>query len=243
MKLCNDPRTYEEHIGKPNFKSAKIINGQLVGVEMKYSAIKINKPFYIGLSILDLSKWHMYNFHYNVMKPTFGERINLLYTNTDSLMYEIESEDVYKELGMKASGYFDFSNYPEDHFLKSNLNKKVPGKFKDKCGGVPIEEFVGLRSKMYSFKVASKKVVSKVEIKTAKGVNKTVILNDLKFLTYLNCLQENKITQHEYRYIHSMGHVVETYTQCKVTLSPFDDKRFLLDFINLVPYGHYFCKS
>ena len=118
VKLCNDPRTYEEHIGKPNFKSAKIINGQLVGVEMKCSAIKINKPFYIGMSILDLSKWHMYNFHYNVMKPIFGERINLLYTNTDSLMYEIESEDVYKELGMKASGYFDFSNYPEDHFFE-----------------------------------------------------------------------------------------------------------------------------
>ena len=70
-----------------------------------------------------------------------------------------------------------------------------------------------------------------------------LILNDLKFLTYLNCLQENKITQHEFRNICSMGHIVGTYTQCKVTLSPFDDKRFLLDFINSVPYGHYFCKS
>ena len=59
VKLCNDSRTYEEHVGKPNFKSAKIINRQLVGVEMKYSTIKINKPFYIGMSILDLSKWHM----------------------------------------------------------------------------------------------------------------------------------------------------------------------------------------
>ena len=73
---------------------------------MKYSTIKINKPFYIGMSILDLSKWHMYNFHYNVMKPIFGKRINILYTNTDSLLYEIESEDVYKELGMKAFGLF-----------------------------------------------------------------------------------------------------------------------------------------
>ena len=94
-------------------------------------------------------------------------------------------------------------------FLKSNLNKNVPGKFKDECGGVPIEEFVGLRSRMYSFKVASKKDVSKVEIKTAKGVNKTLNLNDLKFLTYLNCLQENKITQHEFRNIHSMGMLLE----------------------------------
>ena len=83
-------------------------------------------------------------------------------------MYEIESEDMYKELGMKALGYFDFSNYHEDHFLKSNLNKKCQSSLRLNVEVFPIEEFVGLRSKMYSFKVASKKDVSKVEIKTAK---------------------------------------------------------------------------
>ena len=70
---------YENYIGKPNFKNVKRINSKLVGVEMKYSSIKINKPFYISMSILDLSKWHMYNFHYIVMKPIFGDRVHLLY--------------------------------------------------------------------------------------------------------------------------------------------------------------------
>ena len=74
VKLCNESSMYENYIGKPNFKNAKRINSKLVGVEMKYSSIKINKPFYIGISILDLSKWHMYNFHYNVMKAIFGDK-------------------------------------------------------------------------------------------------------------------------------------------------------------------------
>ena len=73
VKLCSESSMYENYVGKPNFKTAKRINSKLVGVEMKYSSIKINKPFYIGMSILDLSKWHMYNFHYNVVKPIFGE--------------------------------------------------------------------------------------------------------------------------------------------------------------------------
>ena len=70
------------------------------------------------MSILDLSKWHMYNFHYNVMKAIFGDRVHLLYTDTDSFIYEISSADVYEELRPHARDYFDFSNYPENHMLK-----------------------------------------------------------------------------------------------------------------------------
>ena len=122
VKLCNISSVYENYVGKPNFKNAKRINSKLVGVEMKYSSIKINKPFYIGMSILDLSKWHMYNIHYNVMKPIFGDRLHLLCMDTDSFIYKISS-DVYEELRPHARDYFDFSNYPESHMLKNNCNK------------------------------------------------------------------------------------------------------------------------
>ena len=88
VKLCNESSMYENYIGKPNFKNAKRINSKLVGVEMKYSSIKINKPFDIGMNILDLSKWHMYNFHYNVMKPIFGVGVHLLYMDMDSFIYK-----------------------------------------------------------------------------------------------------------------------------------------------------------
>ena len=239
VKLCSESSTYENYVGKPNFKNAKRINSKLMGVEMKYSSIKINKPFYIGMSILDLSKWHMYNFHYNVMKAIFGDRVHLLYTDTDSFIYEISSADVYEELRPHARDYFDFSNYPENHMLKNSCNKKVPGKFKDESASKCITEFVGLRSKMYSFMFDEKKDVSKAEVRVAKGVQKSVIFNDLRFSTYLNCLWNGKVKEHNFKTIPSMKHSVATYTQSKITLCPFEDKRYLLDAINSVPYGHY----
>ena len=225
VKLCSESSTYENYIGKPNFKNAKRINSKLVGVEMKYSSIKINKPFYIGMSILDLSKWHMYNFHYNVMKAIFGDRVHLLYMDTDSFIYEISSADVYEELRPHARDYFDFSNYPENHMLKNSCNKKVPGKFKDESASKCITEFVGLRSKMYSFMFDDKKDVSKAEVRVAKGVQKSVIFNDLRFSTYLNYLWNDKVKEHNFKTIHSMKHSVATYTQSKITLCPFEDKR------------------
>ena len=130
MKLCNASSVYENYVGKPNFKNAKRINSKLVGVEIKYSSIKINKPFYIGMSILDLTKWHMYNFHYNVMKPIFGDRLHSLYMNMDSFIYEISSDDVYEELRPHTRDYFDFSNYLERHMLKNNCIKRCLVNFK-----------------------------------------------------------------------------------------------------------------
>ena len=239
VKLCSESSMYENYVGKPNFKNAKRINSKLVGVEMKYSSIKINKPFYIGMSILDLSKWHMYNFHYNVIKTIFGDRVHLLYTDTDSFIYEISSADVYEELRPHARDYFDFSNYPENHMLKNSCNKKVPGKFKDESASKCITEFVGLRSKMYSFMFDDKKDVSKAEVRVAKGVQKSVIFNDLRFSTYLNCLWNDEVKEHNFKTIRSMKHSVATYTQSKITLCPFEDKRYLLDAINSIPYGHY----
>ena len=239
VKLCSESSMYENYVGKPNFKNAKRINSKLMGVEMKYSSIKINKPFNIGMSILDLSKWHMYNFHYNVMKAIFGDRVHLLYTDTDSFIYEISSADVYEELRPHARDYFDFSNYPENHMLKNSCNKKVPGKCKDESASKCITEFVGLRSKMYSFMFDDKKDVSKAEVRVAKGVQKCVIFNDLRFSTYLNCLWNDEVKEHNFKTIRSMKHSVATYTQSKITLCPFEDKRYLLDAINSVPYGHY----
>ena len=186
-----------------------------MGVEIKYSSIKI-KPFHIGMSILDLLRWHIYNFHYNVMKPTFEDRLHLLDTDMVSLIYKISSDDVYEELRPHTSDYFDFSNYPESHMLKNNCNKKVPGKFKDKSASRCITEFVGLRSKMYSFMLDDKKDVSKAEVRVTKGVQKSVIFNDLRFATYLNCFWNNEVKEHNFKTICSMKHSMATYTQSKI---------------------------
>ena len=239
IKLCTDRANYMKMVGKPTFKNAKYINPNVVGVEFTYPRLKINKPFYIGMSILDLSKMLMYDFHYNVMKKIFGPRIHLLYTDTDSLMYEIESEDVYEELSPYVATYFDTSNYPTTHNLFNSGNKKIPGFFKDETASAPIKEFVGLRSKMYSFIVQQDSPADQKEVKVAKGVHRAVISKDLKFKSYLKCLRENIKTEHEFSTIRSVSHIVSTYNQKKVTLCPFDDKRYLVDSINSLAYGHY----
>ena len=147
---------------------------------MKYSSTKINKPFYIGMSILDLSKWHMYNFHYNVMKAIFGDRVHLLYMDMDSFIYEISSADVYEELRPHTRDYFDFFNYPESHKLKNSCNKKVPGKFKDESASKCITEFVGLRSKMYLSCSMTKRISAKQKLEWLK------VCKNLVFLTFLD---------------------------------------------------------
>ena len=109
----------------------------------------LNRPIHVGFSILDLSKTLMYDFHYNYMKTKYGPNAQLLFTDTDSLCYSIYTEDVYQDM-MKHQHLFDTSEYDPDHPLYSTENKKVLGKMKDETHGIPIQEFVGLKSKMYS---------------------------------------------------------------------------------------------
>ena len=235
VKLCHSQRELEKNIGHFSFKHSKIINKNLVGVEMKNSFVKMNKPFYVGKAVLELSKFHMYNFHYNVMKPVFDDRIQLLYTDTDSLLYKIHSTDPYPELAQAGQiGWFDFSNFPTEHPHHDDSNKHVPGLFKDECNARLIREFVGLHSKMYSISIEG----SKKEVKVAKGVKKSVIENNLKFSNYPECLLCEQSYEHDFKCIHSSRHSVHTLVMKKKTLSSFDDKRFLLNMMHSIPYGY-----
>ena len=107
----------------------------------------LNKPTYVECTVLDLSKWKVYDFHYNFVKKNFDAE--LLFTDMDSLTYEIRLKNVYEEF-YKWQDLFDFSNYSKDSKIFNETNKKVIGKMKDEFGGVIIIEFVGLKSKMYS---------------------------------------------------------------------------------------------
>ena len=127
----------------------------------------------------------MYDFHYNAIKKQYGDKAKLLFTDTDSLCYEIETEGMCDDLYNNKTLY-DFSDYSDDHdYYKSNnlnidkTNKKIIGKFKDETNGIPIIEFIGLRSKMYSIKLLNDKAK-----KRAKGVKKNVVNNDIKHDNY-----------------------------------------------------------
>ena len=142
----------------------------------------------MGMCILDLSKTLIYNFHYKYIKNNYGDRAKLLFTDTDSLTYEIEAEDVYQYF-WNDKDKFDNSNYPENSPYHDKTNKKAIGKFKDEAASIPIVEFVDLKFKMYSYIKNDEK-----DGKTAKGIRKNVIKNDLKHDNYKNVLLNNNYT-------------------------------------------------
>ena len=135
---------------KPNFVSLRVIDKKkLVAVHCSKSLLTLNKPIYVGFCILELSKLKMYQFHYGWALKTLYKNIKLLFTGTDSLVYEIRGGNVYKQC-FKEKHSFDFSGYPKDSKYFDDSNKKIVGNMKDQFNGVEIDEFVGLKSKMYS---------------------------------------------------------------------------------------------
>ena len=150
IKLVNDEKQAEKLTAKPNFDHCNIFSEELVAIHMKKTKLVFNKPVNVGMCILDLSKTLMYDFHYNYIKQKYGDKVKLLFTDTDSLMYEIQTEDFYRDTSADAKRRFDTSDYPPNHpsGIPSGFNKKVLGMFKDEAGGKVIDEFVGLRAKL-----------------------------------------------------------------------------------------------
>ena len=221
---------------KPNYQHHTIFSKNLAAVHMKKVKLYFNKPVYLGMSILDLSKTLMYDFHYNYIKPKYGENAKLLFTDTDSLAYEIETEDFYRDISSDVELRFDTSNYPKDHpsGILTGVNKKVIGMFKDEASGKQIAEFVGLRAKLYSYRVEES-----YEEKKCKGVKKAVIKKTITFNDYKDCLFDNKPAMRKMNVIRSHLHTMYTETVNKIALSPFDDKRLMITKIHTLAYGHY----
>ena len=150
---------------------------------MNKTKVKMNKPIYLGLSILDISKILMYEFWYDYMKPKYGNRIKLCYMDTDSFVMNIKTNDFYKDIANDVEKRFDTLNYECNRPLPIGKNKKVIGLMKDKLGGKIITEFVTLKPKTYLYSTDDGK-----EDKKAKGTNKCVIKRMINFNDYKNCL-------------------------------------------------------
>ena len=191
---------------------------------MKKTEVYFNKPIYVGQAILDLSKTLMFDFHYNYIREKYNNKAELLFTDTDSLMYLIQTDDFYSDIKKDIKGKFDTSDYPENHpsGIKSGVNKKVIGRFKDETAGKQITHFVGLRPKLYTFKVEDKG-----ETQKAKGVKGCVIKKSLSFEDYKNCLFSEDKVMKEMNIIRSENHNIYSMTVNKVALSANDDKRLI----------------
>ena len=237
VKLVNTGEQFKKLTAKPNYESRKIFSENLVSVHMKKTSLTMNKPVYLGMSILDLSKITMYDFHYRYIKPKYGNKAKLLFTDTDSFLYEIETEDFYKDISGDVKDKFDTSNYPENHpsGIPTGLNNKALGMFKDEAGGKIIKEFVGLRAKLYSYKMDEGK-----ENKRCKGVKKNVVERSITHEDYKTCLETGKEQLRRQNIIRSYDHALYTEEVNKIALSATDDKRYLLkDSYDTLAWGHY----
>ena len=183
IKLVTTDKKRNKLVSEPNYHTMNYISKDLSIIEMKKTRVKMNKPIYLGLLILDISKILMYEFWYDYMKPKYGNDVKLCFMDTDSFVMNIKTVDFYKDIANDLEKRFDTSNYEVDRPLPTGKNKKVIGLMKDELGGKIITEFVTLRPKTYSYLPDDGK-----EGKKAKGTKKCVIKRTIKFNDYKNCL-------------------------------------------------------
>ena len=236
VKLVTTQEQAEKYINMPNYKGRTTFSDNLVAIHMGKTSLYMNKPVYLGMSILDLSKTLMYDFFYGYIKPKYGDKAELLFTDTDSLMCEIETEDFYKDVSPDVETWFDTSDYPKGHpsGIKTGVNKKVIGMFKDEAGGKIITKFVGLRAKNYAF------VCDDTEDKKCKGIKKCVTKNNITFEDYETCLFTNVDQLRKMNVFRSHLHDVYTEEVNKIALSANDDKRVILkDGIHTLAHFHF----
>jgi hypothetical protein len=235
VRLTSDVIQAERLIAQPAFDDFRIINDDVTMVKMRQTKITWNKPTQVGFCILELSKLHMYKFHYEHILPKYGSNAKLLFTDTDSLTYSIFCKNIYADM-KKDHHLYDTSDYPKDHPNYSAENCKKIGFMKDECAGIAPLEYVGLRAKMYSILLPDNKAKS-----TAKGVKTAFARRHLKHELYRKCLFEETGTNASYFQIGSKNHQLSTNHIKKAALSPFDDKRYLLGpkCPETLAYGHY----
>ena len=232
IKLVRNPEAYLKLAMKPNFKSGVQFSENLMSCEMGKIKVVMNKPVYLGQAILDLSKIVMYEFHYDYMAPKYGEKLDLCYTDTDSLIYNIEMEDFYKDVAEDVPARFDTSGYNPDRPLPVGLNKVI-GLMKDELGGEIMTEFVTLRPKMYAYRKRS------AESKKCKGIRKCVVRKTISFKDYKACLFGGGSSYRSQLMLRSLTHEVRTLEVNKLALSRDDDKRITVNGIASLARGHY----
>ena len=187
IKLVKTDHKRNKLVSEPNYHTVNLISENLSIIEMKKVKVKMNKPIYLELSILEISKIIMYEFLYDYMKKKYGDMVKLCYMDTDSLVMNIKTKDFYKDIARDVEERFDTTKYDVDRPLPKRKNRKVIGLMKDELGGGIITEFVALRPKTYSYMTDEF-----IEMKKAKGTKKYVIKKLFKFEDYKKCLFDNE---------------------------------------------------
>jgi len=245
VKIVNNLKTAEKLISKSQFLSHEILGSKLVCFNMQKSVVTLDKAIYTGFSVLELSKLHMAQFHYDYVKVKWGDNAKLLLTDTDSLAYLIKTADVYEDLKDDLS-IFDTSNLDPAHSLYSTSNAGVVGKMKDEVKGQILLKFVGLGPKAYCF-LGQKP--SKLEKKTfkkmaMKGISKDIQERSLSYEMVEAVLLHQNVLACSVNSIRSYKHKLYSIKSKKAALHAFDSKRYILkDGISTLPYGHFMIRE
>uniref|UniRef100_UPI00358E5CE0 uncharacterized protein n=1 Tax=Myxine glutinosa TaxID=7769 RepID=UPI00358E5CE0 len=203
IKLTTSWEQTSKLINRPSFERVEIFTENFCAVHMMKEEIEMDKPIYIGTTVLDLSKLLMYEYYYENLKTKYDDNVMLMYMDTDSFILSIKTDDVYDD--MKAdSVIYDTSNYDQKSELFSNQNKKVIGKFKDELGGNILSEFIALRAKAYAYKYRVGNV-EKCDQKL-KGIKKNVIKESINFGHYYQCLMSGEEQYRKVKGIRSYKH-------------------------------------
>jgi len=235
VKIALDQKQVAKLVQKPNFEYFQILNENVAIMKMMKAHVKLDKPIAIGFTVLEISKHYMYSLHYKLFKDYYQDKINLIYTDTDSLIYEIKTDKYNEDLANYFAPIMDFSNFDKNHPLFSEKNKKLIGYLKSEYGEKIMNEFVGLKSKLYSILYDEKS-----NKKTAKGLQKTILNKYINHEQYRNVILSNKLFSSSMNRIQSKEHHLQTIELTKLIFQPFDDKRYILeDGINTIPFGHY----
>ena len=200
---------------------------------MKKTNVEMNKPAYLRMSILDISKTLMYEFWYDYIKPKYQEKAKLCYINTDSFIIHIKTEDFYADIFVDVEQWLEISNYDNNRPLPIVKNKKAIRLFKDELGGNIMKEFVGLKAKTYAYLMDDDR-----EHKKAKGTKKGAIKRRLLFKNYKDCQFSNEIIIKSQQRFKSNYHNVYNEQISKIPLSSNHGKRLqTLDKTTTYPYG------
>ena len=222
IKLVAIDKKRSKLVSEPNYHTINLISEDLSIIEMKKTKVKMNKPIYLRLSILEINKILMYKFWCDYMKPKYNDNVRLCYMDTDNFIMNIKTKDFYKDISDDVDNKFDTSNYEVKRPLLMGKNKKVTGLMTDELGGEIITEFIALRPKTYSYLTDNDKIDKK-----AKGTKKCVIKKMIKFDDYKKCLLNDKVILRSQRRFISKKHDVYTEDVNKIALSNDDDKRII----------------
>ena len=203
--LVNNEKDFLKYTSRPTYITHKVFDKSYAAIHEIKPVLTLNKPIYVGFTVLELSKWLMYEFHYNFIKKHFDAE--LLFTDTNSLTYEIKSDDVYEEF-FERKHLLDFTNFSKDSKFYDSQNEMVVGKTKDEDKGILINKFVGLKSKMHSMLSDDGK-----ESNTAKGVNIATRFNEFK-----DTLFNKKVIRRKMKRIQIQKHKLGTYEINKISL-------------------------